>query len=368
MDWFYALNNEQRGPVSEAEFEQLQRTGVIQAGTLVWREGMAQWQTFASVQPPPPPNSIVCAQCGRAFSPNEIVRIGEAAVCAGCKPLFLQRLREGVSVAAPAPLRYAGFWVRAGAFLVDGIIGWCVGVGVGLVGGQTFLEATGFGSGHNRPAPEHVDHDGRADAAARFLEARDDVAGVELHGLVRAELPRLLQPFRVAADRDDALSSEQSCALERDHPGRARGAEDQHAVSRAHSRARDGAPAGNARDAERRGEPEVRVVRNRNQAAGLDGRAFGERAVSGYAGAVAKEPGAGAVGLLDDGLGARDVRKRRMSAVESAGSHREVERVERGRTYAQRGALVRREGLINFVQQRKVTESMDSRGPHWLDG
>lgn len=146
MDWFYATNHEQRGPVSDADFEQLQRTGVIQPGTLVWREGLAQWQTVASLalSSAPPLSGLVCAQCGRSFSADDIVRLGEAAVCAECKPLFLQRLREGVSFTAPAALHYAGFWVRFGAIFLDGIIMWCVSIGISLACGQSFLEATGF--------------------------------------------------------------------------------------------------------------------------------------------------------------------------------------------------------------------------------
>ena len=154
MNWFYAIQNEQRGPVSEAEVGELQRTGVIQPATLVWREGLAQWQTFASLQPPPPLNGLVCAQCGRVFAPEEIVQFGDAAVCAGCKPLFLQRLREGVVLAAPGALRYAGFWVRFGAIFVDGIIGWSVSIGISLACGQSFLEATGF---DNNPEMTQLD-------------------------------------------------------------------------------------------------------------------------------------------------------------------------------------------------------------------
>lgn len=154
MNWFYAIQNEQRGPVSDAEFGELQCTGVIQPATLVWREGLSQWQTFASLQPPPPLNGLVCAQCGRVFAPEEIVRFGDAAVCAGCKPLFLQRLREGVVLAAPGALRYAGFWVRFGAIFVDGIIGWSVSIGISLACGQSFLEATGF---DNNPEMRQLD-------------------------------------------------------------------------------------------------------------------------------------------------------------------------------------------------------------------
>lgn len=44
MDWYYAEGGQQRGPVSEPEFEDLIRNGTIRNDTLVWRPGMSQWQ------------------------------------------------------------------------------------------------------------------------------------------------------------------------------------------------------------------------------------------------------------------------------------------------------------------------------------
>jgi uncharacterized RDD family membrane protein YckC len=42
-------------------------------------------------------------------------------VCAGCKPLFVQKLAEGVRIQTGA-LNYAGFGIRFGAKMLDGII------------------------------------------------------------------------------------------------------------------------------------------------------------------------------------------------------------------------------------------------------
>ena len=46
MDWFYAQNGQQLGPVSESYLGQLARNGAITPDTLVWHAGMAQWQPF----------------------------------------------------------------------------------------------------------------------------------------------------------------------------------------------------------------------------------------------------------------------------------------------------------------------------------
>ena len=37
-----------------------------------------------------------CAECGRVFPTSELVAIGAVTICASCKPIHLQRLRERV--------------------------------------------------------------------------------------------------------------------------------------------------------------------------------------------------------------------------------------------------------------------------------
>lgn len=49
--WFYAHENEQRGPVDIAEIDMLVAAKVIGPDTLVWREGMADWQPAAAALP-----------------------------------------------------------------------------------------------------------------------------------------------------------------------------------------------------------------------------------------------------------------------------------------------------------------------------
>ncbi len=58
MNWFYTDNNEQRGPVSESEFDFLVRAGKIKPDTLVWREGMAGWQPWSEIAPPPAADAV----------------------------------------------------------------------------------------------------------------------------------------------------------------------------------------------------------------------------------------------------------------------------------------------------------------------
>ncbi len=130
MEWYYADQGRQTGPVSDAELDRLVKAGKILPATLVWNAGMTNWRPYGEAQrsaaaaPVPPPQSggtaTRCAECGKAFPEDEMVRYGEARVCAGCKAVFFQRLKEGGGIAGA--LDYAGFWIRWGAKILDGLI------------------------------------------------------------------------------------------------------------------------------------------------------------------------------------------------------------------------------------------------------
>src|SRR5438270_9974179 len=101
MDWYYVSNGERKGPIPQAEFDQLTQQGVIASTTLVWREGMAEWRSYGEltappiITPPPPvvPGGVVCSQCGQIFAPDQVIKLGGGYVCAGCKPIATQKLR-----------------------------------------------------------------------------------------------------------------------------------------------------------------------------------------------------------------------------------------------------------------------------------
>lgn len=150
MRWYYANGNQQNGPISEEEFLSLVRSGTVQAGTLVWREGMPNWQPYSAVAasqpaptPAPAPAAVMdapyaspgpdfapagqpgapvryCSQCGLPHPVDEMVQFGDALVCANCKNVYAQRLREGVVM--PGAFRYAGFWIRLAALFIDGLL------------------------------------------------------------------------------------------------------------------------------------------------------------------------------------------------------------------------------------------------------
>jgi uncharacterized RDD family membrane protein YckC len=161
MNWYYAIQGQQTGPVDEAQLDALRNSGQIEAETLVWREGMANWQPYrearASAVPGAPAGGIagvgaatttaaataevVCAECGRVFPIDNTIQFGNVRVCAGCKPIFMQKLAEGARIGGG--LVYASVWTRFGAVFLDGIILFVVNTLVGLVAGLTFVQAAG---------------------------------------------------------------------------------------------------------------------------------------------------------------------------------------------------------------------------------
>ncbi len=48
-EWFYELSGESRGPVSEAAIRMGLGNGKLEATTLIWREGMPNWQAISEV-------------------------------------------------------------------------------------------------------------------------------------------------------------------------------------------------------------------------------------------------------------------------------------------------------------------------------
>jgi len=160
MHWFYAEDGQQRGPVEDAQFEALIRQGKVQSETLVWHEGMPNWQPAREVVPEslreltvagsrpesvpplaavaPAGNQAVCAECGGIFNVQDMIAYENMHVCAKCKPVLLQKLAEGARLNTGA-LAYAGFWTRFAAVVVDGMILWVVNFAISMAAGNTMF-------------------------------------------------------------------------------------------------------------------------------------------------------------------------------------------------------------------------------------
>jgi uncharacterized RDD family membrane protein YckC len=141
MNWYYVSAGERVGPLSEEAMRDSVAMGRVAGETLVWRDGMENWTPFESVRgelgvppappwPPPAPEFASpvspgaeqrqCSECRRVFHPNDVISLGDRFVCANCKPALLQRIREGGSIGWGP--RYAGFWIRFVARMIDGAI------------------------------------------------------------------------------------------------------------------------------------------------------------------------------------------------------------------------------------------------------
>ena len=136
MNLYYAEGDQQVGPVGKSELQSLIKDKKLNAKTLIWQPGMESWQELGVFirsrkgKNEPAATAAVavrqtlCSECGLAYAEDEMIRFQEARVCAGCKPLFVQKIKEGVSVAGL--MNYAGFWIRLGALAIDAFILWIV--------------------------------------------------------------------------------------------------------------------------------------------------------------------------------------------------------------------------------------------------
>ena len=106
---------------------------------------------------------IACCECGNTFPPDDMIHYGDAWVCGTCKPIFVQKLREGVGL--KGMLEYAGFWIRLVAKFVDGLVLWLVNFVMGF--------ATGFIAGLTGNQGRHLDGDGGS--AHRIFEIQFQV-------------------------------------------------------------------------------------------------------------------------------------------------------------------------------------------------
>jgi uncharacterized RDD family membrane protein YckC len=121
MEWFYSENGESRGPVSEGDLSDLTQSGKVTPETLVWREGWSNWRPLRDAGlGAPGSGDAACVECGKIFPTSEMIQYEGSWICATCKPVFFQKVKEGVPIAGE--MHYAGFWIRFVAIFIDGII------------------------------------------------------------------------------------------------------------------------------------------------------------------------------------------------------------------------------------------------------
>ncbi len=115
-DWYYAdADNRRQGPLAAEELTRLHEQGRMGPDTLVWREGLAQWEPLQArgdelglTAGPAPAAATVAPEVDLADrSPYTPPRAA---------------LSQTAGYSAGGEVVYAGFWKRAAALMVDGLV------------------------------------------------------------------------------------------------------------------------------------------------------------------------------------------------------------------------------------------------------
>ncbi len=108
MQLFYVDGNIRVGPIGKSQFQTLIQTKKVNAKTLVWQPGMTQWEELGTFIGRRVPDSgkmepladtlqfAVCCECEEIHSQRDLIHIQDYWVCGTCKPIFLQKIKEGV--------------------------------------------------------------------------------------------------------------------------------------------------------------------------------------------------------------------------------------------------------------------------------
>jgi uncharacterized RDD family membrane protein YckC len=149
-NWYYSdYERNRHGPVSADDLAELHANGQLAPDTLVWREGLPQWQPWRQLMGEvvrgagrPAAASATFATAPATADPG--VSADPYAVAEPESPYAPPRaaLLDSDEYVGGGEVVYAGFWKRTAAYIIDGFV-------VGIVGGivQMMLMAGFFGLG-----------------------------------------------------------------------------------------------------------------------------------------------------------------------------------------------------------------------------
>ena len=94
-------------------------------------------------------DEAICAECHQTVSREDIIRYGNSVICAACKPIFLQRLREGATLPTmETQFVFVGFWIRFWAGIIDATLWMIIAYPILIaVYGRGYLNTSGFIAG-----------------------------------------------------------------------------------------------------------------------------------------------------------------------------------------------------------------------------
>lgn len=112
MEWFYAHDGEQKGPVGSAELRGLFEAGTIEEATLVWNDGMNDWAPFSACRQAveadlgatpsldgEPATDVepmeTCVWSGQVLPRSKMLKYGDDWIAPEHKDAFVQHLQEG---------------------------------------------------------------------------------------------------------------------------------------------------------------------------------------------------------------------------------------------------------------------------------
>lgn len=124
VQWYYARNDQQFGPVSAAELKQLAEAGRLSPDDLLWREGMEQWTTAVNLR--------------GLFAAEDVSSVADTTP----KPIAEQTVSQARATAAPASPRLPSQGIALGGVLrAMQLMLWTTCVLVVLVGMVLFTRA-----------------------------------------------------------------------------------------------------------------------------------------------------------------------------------------------------------------------------------
>lgn len=116
--WYYVVQGNQAGPVSESVLSQMLKSGELVPETLVWTDTLKDWVAASSVE--------------------ELINPVVAVVQESFPPAPLDALRASDKEKNVVAVGYAGFWKRVAACLIDSVIMTVAALFAGLVLGVLY--------------------------------------------------------------------------------------------------------------------------------------------------------------------------------------------------------------------------------------
>ncbi|MFT4197952.1 MAG: RDD family protein [Pseudoxanthomonas sp.] len=140
-EWYYADHGRQRqGPVPATRLAELFAAGRLDLESLVWRQGLAQWQRLGDfgdeldlLQAPATAVTDASASGRTVFTAGEPAALAPRSEHADASPSTpAAALSAHEDVVRGGEVVYAGFWKRVAAYFIDALV---VGVAGAIVGG-----------------------------------------------------------------------------------------------------------------------------------------------------------------------------------------------------------------------------------------